>query len=460
MLMGETGCVSYIIIFLFPNRRTDQMVGFLLILILLGGGLYFILGMSDIKEIKENWPKHRCKASVMPFASVYGFNTQENFTYCMGNILSLEAGPLLTPIFQILRTIIGSISIIINTINSFRVQIATMMGGINTIFQNFTDRISQVTAKVKMSAARIKSLMMRLYGIFIAIVFMSISGIRALTNFSNTFLFRFLDTFCFDPTTSVEIQGKGEIPIRDVKIGDIFSKNGARVTGRFEFGADGQPMVRLGSVLVSTNHFVEYEGKKIRADEHPSALPALPWVGGKAAPLICLNTDNHTIPIGNYIFMDYDESDDADFVSMKMIEEILNGGTTSVSNVQCYSNCMASDTKILTKEGSKKVSNIQVGETLKTGVVVGIVQKEVEEICQLPDGKRVGAGMLVWDKDSWKRAGDLYPISRGKPEIFTNVILTPSAVVETLGGTCFRDYMELHSHDAEIHYEATLRSSA
>lgn len=459
MLMSETNCVPYIIIFLFPNRRKDQMVGFLLLLILLFGGLYFILGLSDIKEIKENWPKHRCKASVMPFASVYGFDTQENFTYCMSNIMTMEAGPLLTPVFQILGTILGSISIIITTINSFRIQIATMMGGINTIFQNFTDRISQVNSKVKMSAARIKSLMMRLYGIFFAIIYMSISGVRALNNFSNTFLFKFLDTFCFDPTTPVEINGRGVIPIQAVKIGDIFTKNGSRVTGRFEFGADGQPMVRIGPVLVSTNHFILYDGKKIRADEHPDALVALPWSGGPTQPLVCLNTDSHTIPIGAYTFMDYDENDEADFVSMKMIEEIVNGGKSSVSNVHRYSNCMSPETEVLTKNGSKKVSDIHVGESLTNGIVLGIVEKEIHDICTLPDGKRVGAGMLVWNKDSWKRAGDLHPVKQGRTEIFTNVILTPSAVVETLGGTCFRDYMELHSHDAEVYYEAALRSS-
>lgn len=436
------------------------MVGFLLILIVLLGGVYVLLGMSDIKEIKENWPKHRCKASVMPFASVYGHDTQENFTYCMSNVMTMEAGPLLTPVFQILGTVIGAISIIVNTINSLRVQIATMMGGINTIFQNFTDRISQVIAKVKMSAARIKSLMLRLYGIFFAIIYMSISGIRALNNFSNTFLFKFLDTFCFDPDTKVEIQGRGTISIRDVRIGDTFASNGAKVTGTFEFEADGQPMVRLGSVLVSTNHFVLHEGKKIRADEHPDALVALPWSGGHANPLICLNTDTNTIPIGFYVFMDYDESEEADTASMKMIEEILNAGSPSSTKIHTYSNCVASDIEVMTKDGAQKISDVHVGKQLLYGTVVGKVEKLVSETCQLPDGKRVGAGLLIWHNNRWKRAGDVYPVQHGANQIFTNVILTPSAVVETASGTCFRDYMELHSHDAEYFYEASLRASA
>ncbi len=437
------------------------MVGFLIMIILLSLGLYLSISLSDVKEIKENWSKNRCRASVMPFASVYGFDTQENFRYCMSNIMTAEAGPLLGPVFQILGTIIGSVAIIINTMNSFRIQIATMMGGINTVFQNFTDRMVQLSAKLKMSAARIKSLMLRLYGIFFSIIYMSVSGVRAMNNFSNTFLFSFLDTFCFDPDTPVEIQGRGSIPIRDVRIGDRFQKDGSQVTSTFQFDADGQPMAKIGPVIVSTNHFIQYEGKKIRVDEHPDALVALPWGGGSERPLICLNTDTHHIPIGNYTFMDYDESDDADDVSMKMIQSIVNAGLPSTGTTLSYSNCISPQATIKTKKGETPIESIRLGDEIATGKVIGKVQKEVTEICKLPDGTEVGAGTLIWDskQTQWKRAGDLFPVKTVSPQPFWNLITTPSAVIETSSGICFRDYMELHSHDAEKHYESCLRAS-
>jgi hypothetical protein len=417
--------------------------------------------MTDVKEIKENWPKHRCRASIMPFASVYGYDTQENFTYCMSNVMSKGAGPMLSPIFQILGVILSSISIIINTINSFRVQIATMMGGINTVFQNFTDRMAQLTGKLKLSAARIKSLMLRLYGIFFAIIYMSISGVRALNNFSNTFLFRFLDTFCFDPSTPVDIEGKGLIPIRDVKIGDRFNQTNSRVTGVFRFAADGQPMVNLGSITVSTNHFVAYKGNLIRADEHPDARPTVPWMGGDRDPLVCLNTDIHTIPIGSYVFKDYDETEEGDSETMKMIEKQVNAGLSSSSKAMSYSNVVSPHTRLYRNEDSPTpIQDIRLTEKLSTGTVIGIVEKEVDEICVLPDGTRVGAGLLLWKDSKWMRAGDIYPIQTlSIPEVFQNVFLTPSAVVET-DTFAFRDYMELHSHDAEFHYEKHLRSTA
>ena len=112
------------------------MIGFILTLLVLVGIWAFMLSSSNIQEIKNNWSKYRCQIGVMPLASFYGHDTGENFNYCMKNIFTLESGPLLSPVFQILGTMIGTISMFISTLNSIRVQFATLLGGINTIFQN------------------------------------------------------------------------------------------------------------------------------------------------------------------------------------------------------------------------------------------------------------------------------------------------------------------------------------
>jgi hypothetical protein len=104
---------------------------------------------------------------------------------------------------------------------------------------------------------------------------------------------------------------------------------------------------------------------------------------------------------------------------------------------------------------------VELNDRLQNGSVIGIVQKEVEEVCTLPDGTQVGAGLLLWHQTKWVRAGDLHPVETlSTPVVFWNVFLTPSAVVESVDGLFFRDYMELHSHDAEFHYEKYLRSTA
>ena len=95
-----------------------------------------------------------------------------------------------------------------------------------------------------MSAIRLKFLMGRVFGTMYSVMFMGMAGIKATQNFGNTFLFKFLDTFCFDPDTPIYVEGKGTIPISEVKMGDEL-EGGGKVTSLFRFHADGQPMVKL-----------------------------------------------------------------------------------------------------------------------------------------------------------------------------------------------------------------------
>ncbi len=419
------------------------------------------MNLSDTKDIIENWPKHRCKVNIMPFASFYGHNTGENFDYCMKNIFTGEAGPMLSPIFMVLGTMLSTISIMITTINSIRVQFATFMGGINLMFQNFADRFVQLTYRIQMTAARMKSLMNRVFGIFFAIIYMSMSGLTSLTNFSETFLFSFLDTFCFDPTTPIDVQGRGLIPIRDVKIGDILAATGGRVTSVFSFGANGQPMVQLGDILVSTNHFVQDGEKWVRAEEHSQARRAAPWTGGSERPLICLNTSDHRIPLGPFTFLDYDETEEADTETMNWVETRVNGiESKEAADDISYSNVLDPSTLIKMKNGSwKALRDIQLYDEVSTGRVIGLVEKEISEVSHLPNHQTVGSGLLIWNEGKWVRAGSPYPKELLEiPVLHKNVILTPSAVVETNTDLVFRDYMEIHSPDAEHAYEKAIRS--
>ena len=56
----------------------------IILIILVAVGIIFgIDTISNLDNIKEDWPKHRCSPSIMPFASVFGHNTKENFDFCM-----------------------------------------------------------------------------------------------------------------------------------------------------------------------------------------------------------------------------------------------------------------------------------------------------------------------------------------------------------------------------------------
>ena len=63
-------------------------------------------------------------------------------------------------------------------------------------------------------------------------------------------------------------------------------------------------MHKLGNVIVSDSHIINYKDKWIHVSEHPDAIKCdydKPF-------LYCLNTTNKTILIDNYIFTDFKPS--------------------------------------------------------------------------------------------------------------------------------------------------------
>jgi len=102
----------------------------------------------------------------MPFATLYGFDAAENFQFCMGKVFEEHSGDYTSSFTTMLRGLTGVLGTLLGSLNSMRLSIATMGGGINVIFQEFTDRIRQFFFRVRVSAITIKQLMYRLYATF------------------------------------------------------------------------------------------------------------------------------------------------------------------------------------------------------------------------------------------------------------------------------------------------------
>jgi hypothetical protein len=442
------------------------MLLFLFITVLLAIGFVLILSSSNTKEIAENWPKYRCDPTVMPFASLYGHDTAENFQFCMKDIFQGQADQLLGPFNGILKTFTDTMMTMINSLMSMRIQIATLVGGVTKITREMQDRITQTMFRTQITASRMKMLMGRLFGIFYAIIYMGLSGITAVTNFTDTFLFNFLNFLCFPPETLVEIEGH-EQPIRidKVKIGDKFKATGQEITATFRFFADGQSMVQMPNGLqVSTNHYVKLGSSFIMAADHPDARPCGQWAGGYDRPLICLNSANHRLPIQGYEFLDFDETEEGDEETMTWVEQRLNGGFVSPHKKQYeYSPSISSETKVRMADGMLKQANeILLGDALSTGRVCGIIRKKVSHACRPTASETIAEGSCIWDSEAaiWRRCGELYESEElAQEHIFYSLIVTPTAQIELESGHRIRDYIEVHSPETEQAYAKKIAES-
>jgi len=416
---------------------------------------YALLSFADVAEISRNWPKYRCSPTVMPFASAYGHNTSENFNYCVQNIFKGQMNEATGPYNTILSTMILNMMRFLKNLNSLRIMLATLLGGITRVFQEFTDRFKTFMSQVQTSALRLQMLMKRVFGTFYAVIYMGMSAIAVGNNFSQSFIFKFIDTFCFAPETLVRIEGKGSIPISEVCLGDVFSEGGQRVTSVYRFMADGQQMVQLGPIQVSTNHLVRHKEQWNMAKDHPDAVPASPWNGGPQRPLVCLDTDTHTIPISSYSFSDWDETTESDRVVMTLAETRLNGVKPKACSRWLYQPALDGSLEIRMADGSvKRMDSLVLGNTISTGVVTGLGKRTVEHVCEVSDSLNgtimVSPSQLLWKPSTgtWMRAGHSLPMKPCTKILYT-VVVSNSATLESHSGQMFRDMLEVHSPDME-----------
>jgi hypothetical protein len=284
----------------------------------------YLENLANITQISTNWSEYRCQPLMIPLAGLFGQSVNENFEFCLQQIIQENTkgvtGPFASGMFGF-TTILQNL---MDSANSFRVTMATLVGGVIKIISEFKSRMTALMGRVKLTASRMQMMMKRIYGTMFAVIYMGMSAQTGILNFGDTFIFKFIDTFCFPPEQIIELECGEKIPICDIMVGDVL-QGGHRVETIYQFAADGQDMVRLGDVEVSSNHFVKYLGNWIMAIDHPDSVLLGPWSGGVSRPLFCLSTHDHILPVGGYIFADYDETDQANAVTQGWVDSSLNG---------------------------------------------------------------------------------------------------------------------------------------
>jgi hypothetical protein len=420
---------------------------------------YIIENYGNSSEIKNNWSEYRCQPHMMPFAGLFGYSINENFEFCLQQIIQENTKGVTGPFAQGMMGFTGILSNLMNSANSFRTMLATLVGGIIKIISEFKARMTALMGRVKLTASRLKSLMYRVYGTMFAVMYMGMSAQTGIANFGDTFIFKFIDTFCFPPEQEVILESGEKIPISEVIVNDIL-KGGHRVEITYMFAADGQEMVTLGNVQVSSNHFVKFNKKWIMAKDHPDAKACNAWSGGLLRPLICLTTHDHILPIDNYIFADYDETDEANAITQAWVDTSLNGRRklTPHPNVS-YDVGSPYTTMVKTISGYKPLYDIKLGDKLnERDTVIGIQVSELNEFSRLPDNQRIARGALVWNskKEEWVRAYSIYPDAISGPTETIALFVSPGAKYEIQGGHIVRDAMEVYSPDTKKSYAEIL----
>ena len=136
-------------------KGSDIFLSLFIFMVLIGLYLYNIF-VVEYTNIMDNWPEYRCNPIVMPFASSFGVDTNENFTYCIQNMQGDFMGYLLQPLTY-LTSVLGNVSgglmesiqDIRSFINVFRNFVATIVQSIFGVFLNILNQFQFILIKMK-----------------------------------------------------------------------------------------------------------------------------------------------------------------------------------------------------------------------------------------------------------------------------------------------------------------------
>jgi hypothetical protein len=303
-------------------KSSDLTLTIIIFLIFIGLYIFNIISVG-IKTIKDNWPVYRCNPVIMPFASYFGQDPMDNFTYCIQNMQTNYMDYLLQPVnynFSLIGNIGSTITDAINDVRGFfdylRNMVTDIISSIFGVFLNILIEVQRLTINIK-------DLFSKLVGILVSIIY-TIESVPI--TFESAWAgapgqtIRFLDpgTWCFEPNTLIKLRNGEHVKIKDIKLNSILM-NGTKVISvmnisnedddgnqreiiyKLENGEKGNPVYVTGNHLVfekSLKNFVlvkNLKDKTIKTDM-------------KCKELSCLITSDHTIPIGEWIFHDWEDN--------------------------------------------------------------------------------------------------------------------------------------------------------
>ena len=293
---------------------------FLVIIILLIFAFLISFNQLSInfENLKEQWPMIRCNPLAMPFASAFGFDTSENFNYCVQDMQTKYLSYLLQPLnynFGVIGTIASQFSDSLlgvrNFLSNIRDFVKNIVGSIFGLFLNILIEVQRLTLNLK-------DMMAKIVGVLATIMFTIDGTMKTMQSTWNGPPGQLTRELCFHPDTQIYLKNGTIVLMKDLKLNSVL-KNGAVVravlnisnidvsTGKhmenfyiMKGGTNNSYILVSGSHLVmdsTTNKFVPVREIK---ESFQSTITS--------KSLSCLITSDHTIPIGKWIFHDWEDN--------------------------------------------------------------------------------------------------------------------------------------------------------
>ena len=264
-----------------------------------------------ITNINKNWDQYRCNPVVMPFAGFFGHDAAKNFGECIQNQQKVSMGSFLAPIeyaLSLAGNLGGDLTGSINKIRGLFNYLRNMVT--KTIKTIFNVLLSVVIGFLRL-IIKTKDLTMKMLGSMAVTLYMidgtAKVGLSAWKGPPGSIM-RLL---CFHPHTIITMKNGAKKYMKDIVIGDTLINNNHVIATLDIKGDKINPFYKIYSKTLECDIFVTSE-HKIQDPHTGRFIPVSEFSGAKktktySPKMSCLITDDHLIPIGEYIFWDWED---------------------------------------------------------------------------------------------------------------------------------------------------------
>jgi hypothetical protein len=266
---------------------------------------------SKIKfgEIKDDWENQRCHPAVIPIAGLINNPgdksaikfTEENFTYCVDNILTDGSSYILKQ-FEFITKQLDTVYQGLGTdIQTSKGTVVSMRNNFEMFSREIMDKLLNTAIHIQTFIVGVKDINSKFVGILTAALYTFLGSFETLQT-----LLRPISNEprkCFDEDTLFVMNNGDKKKIKHIKIGDILLHNN-EVVSTIQLSSNNTSMYKLNNIIVSGSHMVYYNNKWICVSEHPHAVI---YENYNKKYIYSLNVTHKIFIINHCIFSDWDE---------------------------------------------------------------------------------------------------------------------------------------------------------
>ena len=267
-------------------------------------------------EIKKNWVLYRCNPMIMAMASFFGHDSEKTFMDCTKNIQENSMGKFLDPLHNNMGILGETNSILGDAIQNTRGVISNIRGFSGDIFGTIFSVIVNVFVEIEKLVLNVEDLFSKLFGILASFIYILNGTVFSMESaWSGPPGEAVRTLLCFSPDTKIQLKNGELVKMKDLELNSKL-KNGTMVQSVMKISnlnEEGQYVSELYEMsgedgekfYVSGCHLIYDKSLKKYISVENSSLSKK--VEKNFEDLACLITTDHTIPIGEHIFHDWDD---------------------------------------------------------------------------------------------------------------------------------------------------------